>query len=59
MPPSPSAIEVDFTFSYQADYAELAPGSVRHGALTVGYTHPDFRELFRAWRALYNLAKVE
>lgn len=59
VPPSPSAIEVDFTFSYQADYAELAPGSVRHGALTVGYTHPDFRELFRAWRALYNLAKVE
>ena len=59
VPPSPSTIEVDLTFSYQADYAELVPGSVRRGPLTVGYTHADFHELFRAWRALYNLAKVE
>lgn len=59
VPPSPSTIEVDLTFSYQADYAELVPGSVRRGPLTLGYTHADFHELFRAWRALYNLAKVE
>lgn len=57
--PSPSTIEVDFTFTYQADYAELVPGSVRRGPLTVAYTHPDFPELFRAWRALYNLARSE
>jgi D-amino peptidase len=59
VPPSPSTIEVDFTYSYQADYAELVPGSARRGPLTVAYTHADFHELFRAWRALYNLAKVE
>jgi D-amino peptidase len=59
VPPSPSTIEVDFTFTYQADYAELVPGSVRRGPLTVAYTHPDFHELFRAWRALYNLARAE
>jgi len=58
-PPTPSTIDVDFTFSYQADYAELAPGSVRRGPVTVAYTHPDFHELFRAWRAIYSLAKAE
>ncbi|HEU4648622.1 MAG TPA: M55 family metallopeptidase [Gemmatimonadales bacterium] len=56
---TPATIEVDFTFSYQADYAELVPGSVRCGPLTVGYTHSDYRELFRAWRAMYNLAAAE
>ena len=59
VPPTPSTIEVDFTFSHQADYAELAPGSVRRGPVTVAYTHPDFHELFRAWRAIYNLAKID
>jgi D-amino peptidase len=59
VPESPSTIEVDFTFSYQADYAELVPGSVRRGPVTVAYTHADFRELFRAWRAIYNLGKIE
>lgn len=59
VPESPSTIEVDFTFSYQADYAELVPGSVRRSPVTVAYTHADFRELFRAWRAIYNLGKIE
>ena len=59
VPPSPCTIEVDFTFSYQADYAELVPGSTRLSAITVSYTHADFCELFRAWRAFYNLARVE
>ena len=49
---------MNFTFSCQADYAELVPGSVRRGPLTVAYTHADFHELFRAWRALYNLEAV-
>jgi D-amino peptidase len=52
-------IEVEFTFTYQADYAELVPGSVRCGPTTVAYTHADYRELFRAWRAMYNLAAAE
>jgi D-amino peptidase len=55
--PSPSSIEVDLTFSYQADYAELVPGSTRLGPVTVSYSHGDFCELFRAWRAFYNLAR--
>jgi D-amino peptidase len=59
VPPSPSTIEVDFTFSYQADYAELVPGSHRPGPMTVAYAHADFCELFRAWRAFYNLARGE
>jgi D-amino peptidase len=52
-------IEVDFTFSHQADYAELVPASARCGPVTVAYTHTDYRELFRAWRAMYNLAGAE
>ncbi|HZM27837.1 MAG TPA: M55 family metallopeptidase, partial [Gemmatimonadales bacterium] len=56
-PPSPSRIEVAFTYSYQADYAELVPGSTRLGPVTVAYTHADFCEVFRAFRAFYNLAR--
>ena len=59
VPPSPSTIEVDFRFTYQADYAELVPGSERRGLVSVAYTHADYRELFRAWRAFYNLAEAE
>ena len=42
-----------------ADMAELVPGSRRTGGRTVEYTGPDYREVFRAWRAMYNLASVE
>ncbi|HET7599099.1 MAG TPA: M55 family metallopeptidase [Gemmatimonadales bacterium] len=55
---SPATIEVDLTFTHQADYAELVPGAVRRGPLTVSYTHADYKELFRAFRAIYNLARV-
>jgi len=44
--------------SQMADMAELAPGSVRTGGRTVSYTGDDYREVFRAWRAMYNLASV-
>lgn len=57
--PGPYTLEVDFTFTYQADYAELVPGSDRRGPVTVAYTHADYKELFRGWRALYNLGKSE
>ena len=57
--PAPIRLEVDFELAQMADMAELAPGSVRTGGRTVGYTHDDYREVFRAWRALYNLAGVE
>jgi D-amino peptidase len=55
----PIRLEVDFVVSQMADMAELVPGSVRTGGRTVIYTGEDYREVFRAWRAMYNLASVE
>jgi len=56
---TPIRLEVDFVVSQMADMAELVPGSVRSGGRTVGYSGNDYREVFRAWRAMYNLASVE
>jgi D-amino peptidase len=56
--PSPVRLEVEFALTQMADMAELAPGSVRTGGRTVAFTQDDYREVFRAWRALYNLASV-
>jgi D-amino peptidase len=52
----PIRLEVEFTLAHMADMAELVPGSVRTGGRTIEYVHDDYREVFRAWRALYNLA---
>jgi D-aminopeptidase len=54
----PVRLEVEFALTQMADMAELVPGSVRTGGRTVEYLHEDYREVFRAWRALYNLAAV-
>jgi D-amino peptidase len=56
--PAPVRLEVDFALTHMADMAELVPGSVRTAGRTVAYAHDDYREVFRAWRALYNLASV-
>jgi D-amino peptidase len=56
---APIRLEVDFALTQMADMAELVPGSVRTGGRSVGYTADDYREVFRAWRAMYNLAAVE
>jgi D-amino peptidase len=56
---SPVRLEVDFVQTEMADMAELVPGSVRTAGRTVSYTGDDYREVFRAWRAMYNLASVE
>jgi D-amino peptidase len=56
--PTPIRLEVDFALTQMADMAELVPGSVRTAGRTVTYSHDDYREVFRAWRALYNLAAV-
>jgi D-amino peptidase len=56
---APIRLEVDFVVSQMADMAELVPGSTRVGGRTVSYTGDDYREVFRAWRAMYNLASVE
>jgi D-aminopeptidase len=47
---------VDFIVSEMADMAELVPGAARTSGRTVGYTGEDYRDVFRAWRAMYNLA---
>jgi D-amino peptidase len=57
--PSPVRLEVDFALTQMADMAELVPGSVRTGGRTVAYAHEDYREIYRAFRALYNLAAIE
>lgn len=55
----PIRLEVEFALAHMADMAELVPGSVRTGGRTLEYVHDDYWEVFRAWRALYNLAAVE
>jgi D-amino peptidase len=57
--PPPVRLEVEFALTQMADMAELVPGSVRTGGRTLEYMHADYREVYRAWRALYNLASVE
>jgi D-amino peptidase len=56
---APINLEVEFALTQMADMAELVPGSSRAGGRTVGYKGDDYREVFRAWRAMYNLAGVE
>ena len=56
--PAPITLEVDFALTQMADMAELVPGAVRTGGRTLEYRHDDYREVFRAWRAMYNLASV-
>jgi D-amino peptidase len=56
---APITIEVDFVRTHHADMAELAPGSHRLAPRTVAFTHVEYPEVFRAWRAMYNLATVD
>lgn len=56
---APITLEVEFALTQMADMAELVPGSVRIDGRTLQYRHDDYREVFRAWRALYNLASVD
>lgn len=55
----PIRLEVDFAQTQMADMAELVPGSVRAAGRTVTYAGDDYREVFRAWRAMYNLAGAD
>jgi len=56
---APIRLEVDFALTQMADMAELCPGAVRTAGRTVAFTHDEYREVFRAWRTLHNLASVE
>jgi D-amino peptidase len=54
--PAPTTVEVDFAQTIHADHAAMAPGIVRTGPRTVSARHEDFREVFRAFRTMFNLA---
>jgi D-amino peptidase len=56
LPKAPFALEVDFRVTVEADLAQMAPGITRTGPRTVAYQHQDFREVFRAFRTMSNLA---
>jgi D-amino peptidase len=56
LPKAPFALEVDFRVTVEADLAQMAPGVTRTGPRTVAYQHQDFREVFRAFRTMFNLA---
>jgi D-amino peptidase len=56
---SPVTFSVDFARSHMAEMAALVPGSRRTAGRTVEYSHDDYREAFKAWRAMYNLAGTE
>jgi D-amino peptidase len=55
----PITLEVMFAGTGMADMAELVPGATRVDGRTLRYVHDDYREAFRAWRALYNLAAID
>jgi D-amino peptidase len=55
-PPSPATLTVAFVNTTQAELAALVPGSERIEARSVQFTHADYREVYRAWRAMYLLA---
>src|SRR5439155_1293865 len=55
---APVTLEVDFAMTIHADMAELCPGATRTAGRTVAFTHQDYGEVFRAWRALLNLSAV-
>jgi D-amino peptidase len=55
----PIQLAVDFELTQMADMAELVPNSNRTAGRTVEFAGEDYREVFRAWRAMYNLAGTE
>jgi D-amino peptidase len=55
---APVTVEVDFAMTIHADMAQLCPGATRTAGRTVAFTHRDYGEVFRAWRALLNLSAV-
>ena len=54
----PVTLEIDFAQTLHADLAATVPGAERIGGRTLRYTHQDYREVFRAFRAMHNLAGV-
>lgn len=57
--PPPVTLEVDFAQTVHADHAAMAPGIVRTGPRTASARYEDFREVFRAFRTMFNLAGLD
>ena len=56
--PAPVTIEIEFAQTIHADMAEICPGATRTGGRSVAYTHQQYPEVFRAWRAMLNLSRT-
>lgn len=56
LPDGPYHLEVEFARTVHADHAAMAPNIERTGPRAVAYAHPDYREVFRAFRTIFNLA---
>jgi len=54
--PAPITLEIEFALTIHADMAELCPGATRSAGRTVAFTHRDYSDVFRAWRAMLNLS---
>ncbi|MGB9859013.1 MAG: M55 family metallopeptidase [Moorellaceae bacterium] len=56
-PPDSLTLEVEFKEVSQAEAACLLPGTQRRNSRTVIYKSPDYLEVYRAFRAMANLAR--
>ncbi|MDA8346898.1 MAG: M55 family metallopeptidase [Thermaerobacter sp.] len=55
--PGRPEVEVTFLNAAQAGLAALCPGSERTSPLSVRFAHDDYREVFKAFRAMITLAR--
>lgn len=51
----PIALDLDFAFTHNADYAEMIPGFERTGGRSVRFVHDDYRVIFKAYVCAYRL----
>ena len=54
----PIALELDFNWTHNADYADMIPGFERIGPRSVRFVHDDYRVVFKAYIAAFRLAAV-
>jgi D-amino peptidase len=52
----PIALDLEFQWTHNADYAELIPGFERSGPRSVRFVHDDYRVIFKAYIAAFRLA---
>lgn len=51
----PIALELDFNWTHNADYADMIPGFERIGPRGVRFVHDDYRVIFKAYIAAFRL----